>query len=160
MDNNEFDRIYNNYAEMLYKIAYLYFGNSNDSEDAVQEIFIKLLYKSPDFKDENHEKAWLIKTAQTTCKDMLKKSHRKDVKLEEYQAVSYTPGYEKIDIIQKIVKLKDTYKLPIILYYYYGYSVSEIASTLKISNSSVKMRLKRAREILKIELEDYSNETG
>ncbi|MDE6658665.1 MAG: RNA polymerase subunit sigma-24, partial [Eubacterium sp.] len=42
---------------------------------------------------------------------------------------------------------------------YYDYSVSEISKTLQISSSAVKMRLKRGREILKIELEDYGNET-
>ncbi|MDE6125014.1 MAG: hypothetical protein K2G22_07300 [Eubacterium sp.] len=36
---------------MLYKIAFLYFGNSYDAEDALQEVFIKLLYNSPSFKD-------------------------------------------------------------------------------------------------------------
>lgn len=159
MDNFEFDRIYNLYADMLYKIAYLYFGNPQDTEDAMQDVFIKLLYKSPKFKTPEHEKAWLIRATQTTCKDMLKKSHRSDITLEEYHIVSYNSKDEAIDVAQKIVKLKDSYKLPIILYYYYDYSVSEIAGTLKISNSSVKMRLKRARDILKIELEDYDNET-
>ena len=37
-------------------------------------------------------------------------------------------------------------------------TVEEIAKILKISKSAVKMRLKRAREILKIELEDYNYE--
>ena len=45
-----------------------------------------------------------------------------------------------------------------ILYYYNDYSVEEIAKILKISKSAVKMRLKRSRELLKIQLEDYDNE--
>ena len=39
------------------------------------------------------------------------------------------------------------------LYYYEGYSVTEIAEILKMGKSAVKMRLKRGRELLKIELE-------
>ena len=64
----------------------------------------------------------------------------------------------RIDILQKIVKLSPKYKTAVILYYYYDYSVSQIADTLKISQSSVKMRLKRGRDILKLELEGYENE--
>ena len=52
-----------------------------------------------------------------------------------------------------IFKLSPRYKGVVHLYYYEGYSVKEIAAILKISDSAVKQRLKRAREKLKIELE-------
>ncbi|MDE6154960.1 MAG: RNA polymerase subunit sigma, partial [Eubacterium sp.] len=48
----------------------------------------------------------------------------------------------------------DKYKIVIYLYYYEDYSVSQIADCLKLTSSNVKTRLKRARDILKIELED------
>lgn len=81
MDNEQlksiFESKYNLYGKMLYKIAFLYFGNSYDAEDALQEVFIRLLYKSPSFKNENHEKAWLIRVMQNKCRDMLKASNKK-----------------------------------------------------------------------------------
>ena len=62
----------------------------------------------------------------------------------------------EIDIVKNVLSLPAKYKTAVILYYYNDYSVEEIAKILKISKSAVKMRLKRAREILKIELEDYN----
>ena len=52
-----------------------------------------------------------------------------------------------------VVRLPEKYRLPIHLYYYEGYSVAEIAEILKLGQSAVKMRLKRGREQLKLDLE-------
>ncbi len=91
---------------------------------------------------------------------MLKASRCKDTSADEIEIADFvkTNSDTSLDIIKRVVALPAKYKTAIILYYYYDYSVSEISQTLKISNSAVKMRLKRGREILKIELEDYENE--
>ena len=57
-------------------------------------------------------------------------------------------------IIPAIVRLPEKYKAPIHLHYYEGYSVAEIAEILGIGQSAVKMRMKRGREMLKLEMED------
>ncbi len=157
--NGDFSKKYDTYGNMLYKIAYLYFGNPHDSEDAMQEVFIKLLYKAPDFKDENHEKAWLIRTMQNTCLNMLKRPSKRQVSIEDIPlSVTDSDSDTRLDIIKAVVSLEPKYKTAVVLYYYYDYSVSKIAKTLKISNSAAKMRLKRGREQLKTELEGYKNE--
>lgn len=155
-----FDELYQKYGEMLYKIAFLYFGNSHDAEDALQEVFVKALQKFPDGTDE-HQKAWLIRVTQNQCRDMLKRSENKNLCIDDVVLAGECENINnesRIDILQKIVKLSPKYKTAVILYYYYDYSVSQIADTLKISQSSVKMRLKRGRDILKLELEGYENE--
>ena len=165
MDNehlkSKFEAKYREYGNMLYKIAFLYFGNSYDAEDALQEVFIRLMYNAPSFKDKNHEKAWLIRVTQNKCKDMLKASHHKNTSIDDVELSDFvkTENDEQLDVLRQVVTLPAKYKTAIILYYYYDYSVSEISKTLQISSSAVKMRLKRGREILKIELEDYGNET-
>lgn len=157
---SEFEAKYKIYGDMLYKIAFLYMGNPDDAQDVLQEVFIKLLYNAPSFKDTNHEKAWLIRVTQNKCRDILKKSERKnrhvDYDLSEYVKAD---NDMQLDVIKKVISLPEKYKSAIILYYYYDYSVNEISRILKTSSSAVKMRLKRGRDILKIELEEYGNET-
>lgn len=152
----EFNTAYNNYGEMLYKIAFLYLGNADDSEDVLQDTFIKLLYNSPGFKDENHKKAWLIRVTQNNCKNLLKSFARKNISYDDLQIPSLSADDDlKMDVVKQVISLPVKYKSAIILYYYNDYSVSEIAHILKISKSAVKMQLKRGRELLKIKLEDY-----
>ncbi len=158
MDNN-FDKIYEKYGEMLYRIAFVYLGNVADTEDILQDVFITLLYNPPKFKNEEHRKAWLIRTVQNRCINLLKKPSRKAVCLEDLQLTSDDKDNDKrLDVIKEVIKLPPKYKSALLLYYYNDYSVEEIAKILKISKSAVKMRLKRSREILKIQLEDYSYE--
>lgn len=155
----EFEKKYCLWGDMLYKIAFLYLANSHDVEDILQEVFIKLLYASPDFRSAEHEKAWLIRTTQNKCKDFLRRSSRHEVNIDDYSVAADAGDADtKIDIVQNIIALPGKCKSTVILYYYYGYSVAEISKILKISKSAVKMRLKRSREILKIELEEYRNE--
>ncbi len=155
---NEFEEKYQLYGKMLYKIAFLYLGNSTDSEDVLQDVFLKYLSKKHDFKTDEHEKAWFIRVTQNKCKDVLRGSNLKNCSLEnatfkdeEYFDLDET----KMDIFCQLLKLPSKYKAVVILHYYEDLSVSEISKMLKISQSAVKMRLKRGREILKLELEDY-----
>ena len=153
---NDFDSAYDMYGDMIYKIAFLYLGTPEDAEDVMQDVFVRLISKAPEFKSEEHRKAWIIRTSQNRCRDKLRSSARKNLNLDDYSFSAENSNTDtKIDIINAIYKLPALYKSAVILYYYYDYSVSEIAKTLKISTSSVKMRLKRGRELLKIELEDY-----
>ncbi|MBQ9227209.1 MAG: RNA polymerase sigma factor [Eubacterium sp.] len=153
-----FDEVYEQYADMLFKIAFMYFGNTADSEDAVQEVFISYFRHSSPFKSETHEKAWLIRATQNRCRNMLKSPSRRACALENLSLAQEEPDRElHLDTLGKVVALPSSYKTVILLYYYYGCSVAEIAQTLKISQSAVKMRLKRGRALLKKELEGYEN---
>lgn len=137
---------------MLFKICMIYLGNKADAEEALQESFIKLIYKSPQFSDDEHEKAWLIRIAVNVCKDMLRSIwHKRVVKMEDIE--EYYEMTNEIYTMEEIIKLPSKYKDVIYLYYFEDYSVKHISEILKISESAVKMRLKRGRDILKIELE-------
>lgn len=157
--NKEFKTAYDNYGEMLYRIAFVYLANQDDVEDVLQDVFISFLTNLSKFRSEGHKKAWLIRTTQNKSINLLKASSRKNINIEDIQLQgSEAVDDSHIDILKQIISLDEKYKSVVILYYYNDYSVSEIAQILKISKSAVKMRLKRSRELLKIKLEDYENE--
>ena len=58
--------------KLLYHISYAMLRNESDCEDAVQEAFLRLITKKPNFRDEGHEKAWLIVCAQNRCRDVMR----------------------------------------------------------------------------------------
>lgn len=151
---------YEKYSKLLFRIAFLHLGNTHDAEDVLQNVFIKLLYHSPDFKDDEHETAWLIRVTQNHCKNVLKSSsYKKNCELnDEITADSVSDIAKALDISMKIKALPANYKTAIFLYYYEDLTTEEISKILKISRSAVKMRLKRGRELLKSELEEYAYE--
>lgn len=147
-----FSEKYSQYSTMLYRLAMVYLGNAYDAEEAVQEAFVRLLYKAPEFKDQEHEKRWLLRVQINICKDVLKSGWRtKNIHLEE--AGSYQMEQDGLYIMEQLVALPQKYKSVIYLHYYQGYRLQEIAKILGIGLSAVKMRIKRGRELLRMELE-------
>ncbi len=154
---NEFEAKYNEYGNMLYKIAFLYLGDVSDTEDVLQDVFTRYLCGKYKFKNAEHEKAWFIRVTQNKCLDYLKKSGYKSQSIDDIPVTAiYKNNDMEQDVVSKVIALPDKYKSAIILFYYNDYTVEEISKTLKISKSAVKKRLQRGRDILKLELEDYA----
>lgn len=155
----DFEATYRQYGDMLYRIAFVYTGSPYTAEDILQEVFIALMNTKKNFKSEEHKKAWLIRVTHNKCINTLKAQSNKAICIDELNLkVTDSNSEQKIDVIKQVFALPVKYKAVIILYYYNDYSVDEIAKILKISKSAVKMRLSRGRELLKLHLEDYSNE--
>lgn len=152
----EFEEKYRIYGKMHYKIAFLYVGNSSDAEDVLHDVFIKYLEAQKKFKDISHEKAWFIRVAQNKCLDRLRRSERKNVSLLSIEETAYEESENPREVLKTVLALPEKYKSCVILYYYNDMSVKEISSILRISVSAVKMRLERARKLLRLELEDHA----
>ena len=152
LESDSFSEKFCLYGDILFKICMVYLGNKEDVEEAMQEAFFKLIYKCPKFTSDEHEKAWLIRITLNICKDMLRSVWRKRV-VKMNNIENYYDNPSDMHIIEEILELPTKYKAVIHLYYFEDYSVKQISETLKITSSAVKMRLKRGRDILKIELE-------
>jgi RNA polymerase sigma factor (sigma-70 family) len=63
--------IISKYANLVFRLCMVYLKNKADAEDAFQDIFIKFFEKNPEFNDEEHIKAWLIKCTTNHCKNIL-----------------------------------------------------------------------------------------
>ena len=148
---------YLEYAQMLYRIAYTYMKNPCDSEDALQECFVRYLRRSRGFADAGHEKGWLILTLTNICRDLLKSKARRHEPLEEHGELSL-PEPEPDALLDAVFALPNRYKAPLYLYYYEGYSVKEIAGMLRLPVNTIKTRLARARHLLKNEWEENPND--
>lgn len=146
-----FEASYDAYGAMVYRLATVYLGRRADAEDVTQEVFCRLLWRAPAFRDGEHEKRWLLQVTANLCKDQLKGFWRKRAAALEADIPAERP--EDRGVLEAILALPEAYRAPIHLHYYEGYSVAEVADILKLSQSAVKMRLKRGREQLKLELD-------
>lgn len=147
MDKSRLSFYIHKYHSTVYHLAYSYLKNPDDAEDIVQETFLRLYLSNNKFDTDENVKAWLIRVAINLSKDMLKSSWlRGRTELDRD-----IPEEEKTDdtISEIIEKLKPEYRAVILLFYYEGYSVKEIAEINEISVSAATTRLSRARKQLK-----------
>lgn len=152
-NEKSFEEKYYAYKKMLFRIAYAYMNNIYDTEDILQKAFIKLYQCKTIFPTSEDEKRWLIRITINLCQDEKKSFwHKHRCSLDHVEEHSYSN--EEREVLQELNRLPDKYKGCIHLHYIEGYSVYEISKILNISQSAVKMRLKRGRDKLKLELEE------
>lgn len=152
LTDENFEAIINKYHNLLVSVAYSYMRDNFYVEDIVQESFVKLYRARKRFESEDHIKNWLIRVTINECLNALKQKTRELLIETEY--INNLPDTSDADgkneeIYNCICSLNDNYKTIIILYYYDNYSLKEIATILKISESNASSRLVRARSKLK-----------
>lgn len=141
----EFASIYNQYIDMVYRLCFSFLKNKEDTEDAVQSVFVKYWKGRKKFESEQHEKAWFIVTASNTCKDMLRQSWRNNVSMDNYDFAPDTEDSDHDDVYMAIMELPEKYKTVVYLYYYEGYKTREIAQMLRKPSSTIRNYLTAAK---------------
>lgn len=144
-------KLFEEYKDMVYRLALSYLGNSEDAQDICQEVFLRLLRWIGRIRD-GAERAWLTKVTVNCCKDLLS-SRIPTREVEEIDSV-YLP--ETSDLKDAVMALPGDYRVVVYLHYYEAYSTREIADFLKVSQSVVTTRLHRARQYLKKMLQEES----
>ena len=146
--------IYTANADRVYRVASLYMKSKHDSEDILQDVFVKLIREvkvGKVFDSPEHEKAWLIVTATNLCKNRLREKRRTDLPLEDYDQLP-AMSRETFYLFDAILSLPEQYKTAVYLFYYEGYRTDEIAAMLRERPAAIRTRLSRARKLLKKEL--------
>lgn len=148
---SEISRILQIYGDMLYRTAYLLLGNPHDVQDILQEVLLRYMEKSPAFASCDHEKAWLLRVTSNCCKDCLR-FRKRHFHIDLAQIEECLPSLEDRHLLQELYALPAKWKTILLLHYFEGYPVKDIAKITGLSENAVKKRLQRAREALKIEL--------
>lgn len=145
---DDIEMVMHTYGSMLFRLCLVMLGNTNDAEDAVQETLIRYLKKAPEFHDEEHRKAWLLRVATNQCKDSLRFRNRHPV-IDIDEIKEFTDDGEDSGILDVLMTLPDKYRIVLILYYVEEFNSKEIAKIVGRSTSAVKMRLAKGRELLR-----------
>ena len=154
-DRRTLDRIYADYSDMVYRLALVRCGSRSDADDVFQEVFLRLVRKSPEFESEEHAKAWLIRVTLNCSYKLLGSAwNRRTEPLSESFEIRDRYDSGVFDAVQS---LPEKYRTVIHLFYYGGYSGAEIARMLRISESAVRTRVQRAKEKLR---EALATQTG
>ena len=141
----------NKYSNMVYRLAMSRTGNKETSEDVYQEVFLRLAKKMPNFENEEHEKAWLIRVTINCSKNILNSKFVKNT-TELKEDIVFTTK-ERHDIYYAVQELPLKYRTVVYLHYYENYKINEIGKILGIKENTVKSHLARAREKLKNAME-------
>lgn len=152
----ELERMIGQYGDSLLRMCFLYLRDMRLAEDAVQDTFIKVYQHYVTFRGNSSEKTWIMRIAINVCKNYLRSSWWK--RIDYTAALDQIPAAEAVQLeddslLVMIMSLPAKYREVILLYYYQELKIREIAVVLQLKESTVSVRLKRAREKLRIRWE-------
>ena len=151
----EFREFYDRQVKRVYRLAMVMMGNISDAEDLTQTVFLKAWEKKPDFRDADHEIAWILTTTRNQCKDIHKSFYRrKRADLENAPEPQVTLETQMdSEIWEALQSLAEKYRMVLYLYYYEGYSVRELSVILRRRESTLQTQLATGRKQMKSLLE-------
>lgn len=137
----------------LYRIAYSYFNSQSMAVDMVDEAIYKAYLKKKQLKQPEFMETWLIRILLNVCNNHYKKYSRIQG-IEEMPEEATTADYDSIPLKLAMQKLPEKYRKVVVLKYFGGYGVAEIAEMLDIPQGTIATRLRKALELLRLDLKE------
>ena len=145
-----------NYKEDLYRIAKMRLDNNYDIDDAVQETMLEAFSSIKRLKKNEYFKTWLIKILLNKCNKIYFKNKRQ--RLLNNNLSSDTPNVtgtisdmeSDLGFYSLIAILNYNERIVMILYYVYEYTIKDISRILKTNENTIKTRLARGKEKIKV----------
>jgi RNA polymerase sigma factor (sigma-70 family) len=161
-------KLYNQYCDGMYNVAYRFMKNSQDAEDVMQEAFIKAFRKIDSFKGEVTFGAWLKKIVVHQSIDTLKSKKLDFLDVDEnYLKIvvdddnwEISDGISAEEVKLAISQLPQKYELVLSLFLIEGYDHQEISQILNITQVNSRTQLLRGKQKLKESLKLVGNGTG
>lgn len=146
-----FHLLYKAYSRKIYRFCLRMLGDEELAEDAFQETFLKIYEKNDQFRGDNFQ-AWLFTIARNTCLNVIRSKKEFDSFDETFhkpQPGKFGDVGMKDYINEAIAKLPVSLRETLVLREYGEHSYQEIAEILDIDLSLAKVRVHRARNMLK-----------
>lgn len=150
MTSDEFSTRIIAMMQMLYRVSYAQLPQSCDRDEAVQECLYKAWKKRHQLKDERYMQTWVVRILINECHNIQKK-RKKEFPLAELPE-RVAPENTDIELHDALFSLDEKLRMPLILHYIEGFSVTEIAKILGWPQGTVKSRMMRGRRELRKKL--------
>ena len=148
MQSIDYDKVFYEFAPIVYRAALCKTGDADRSQDILQEVLLLLCQKKPEFKCKAQLRVWLVKCAYKLAAAATRKSEiTRTVPLDAAQSIGVTDNLE-FEFYDVLAHLPENLRDATVLFYIEDMAINDIAKVLSISVSAVKLRLVRARKVL------------
>ena len=156
VQNESIETVIQRYKATVYSVALSYVNNREDADDIFQEVFLIYFRTNPQFNEEEHRKAWLIRTTINCSKRVVDSTYRKrTVRLDEMEEESFQfQTKEENAVYVALQALPEKYRTVLHLFYFEDMSIDMICKVLDLKSSTVKVQLMRGREMMKEKLKE------
>lgn len=135
-------------------------GDEHAAQDAVQESWVAVINRLRSLEDPQAFATWAFAILRNKCMDLHRRSARR-LRADQAAAREARPNggeAEAVSLEEALARLPEKQRAAVVLYYWDGFSVPEIAEIEAVPAGTVKSRLYHAREVLRRILKEDGNE--
>lgn len=155
----DISRMVTEHGTRLLRFAYLYLKDLHLAEDAVQEAFLKASLHYHRFRADSSELTWLTSITLNCCRGIRRsawfRTAQRSVPVDALALAEKETAWLDDSLLQEVMRLPAKYKEILLLYYYQQLPLKDIAAMLRMNESTLSSRLKRARAMLKKHIEGW-----
>jgi len=151
MTRDEFGRRIVLMQGSLYRVAYGMLFSQHDCADAIQESILRAWQKRDELKDDALFERWVTRILINECRDQIRRRGKLTF-TDRLPDIAAPPGADP-ELHDALARLEEKLRLPTVLHYMEGYQIEEVARMLKCPTGTVKTRLRKAKEVLRGELD-------
>ena len=160
-DAAAFEQIVRRFERPVYALVFRLTGDAEGARDLAQDVFLKAWRNLARYDPERPFAPWFLKLAANLAINAREAAKlRKTVPLEEHPAPRPEAPDDDVreSVRRSIAELDPKYAACVALFYLDGLSVKEIAERLSMPEGTVKIRLHRARDVLKEKLQKFKGD--
>lgn len=158
VQDESIETIIQRYKSTIYGVALSYTSNKADADDIFQEVFLIYYKVNPQFNDEEHRKAWLIRTTINCSLRVVQSTyHKRVVPMDQNEMNEGSFQFrtkEENAVYLALQQLPEKYRTVLQLFYFADMSIDSIGQALNIKPGTVKVQLLRGREMMKTKLQE------
>ena len=158
VQNESIETIIQRYKSTIYGVALSYTSNRADADDIFQEVFLIYFKVNPQFNDEEHRKAWLIRTTINCSLRVVQSTyHKRVVPMDQNEMDEGSFQFrtkEENAVYLALQQLPEKYRKVLQLFYFADMSIESIANALNLKPGTAKVQLMRGREMMKSKLKE------
>ena len=149
-----FNQLYDRLSPHVYRYCRRMLGNEELTQDVFQETFLRFYRSIESDRNMTNVKGFLIRIARNLCYDARNSKHYGLAELpDELPGFAVRDEYEQkelLEIFRSVVDCLPTqYREPLVLKEYDGFSCKEISAIMEINVSTVKVRIYRAKQMIR-----------
>lgn len=157
-DEKAVEELYKRYSTKIYRKCLSFVKEVSLAEDLTHDIFIKTLLNLAKFKKKSKFSTWIYSITYNYCIDFIRKSRKmnyveiteEENKLESAEDTTHLIEIETGRMLELLNLLREDEKMILLMKYQDGMSIKDIQVSLGVSESAIKMRIKRAKEKMRV----------
>ena len=152
IDRAELEALYRSYGALVRRRARTLLGDDLEAEDAVQEVFVRVINAAADFRRQSQPSTWLYRIATNLCLNRVRDTRRRREQLARLGLETNhlpsppAPAPDARPTLQRVLALVSSELAEIATYYYVDeMDQAEIAALVGVSRRTIGNRLERFR---------------